>query len=247
MTEGRPAGGVVVRPPGVEPGVVRAAFDIPDEVAYLNCAYMSPLPTVVREVGAAAVGRKARPWEISVDDFFADAERLRALTARLMGADADGIAIVPSVSYAMAVAAANLPVGPGRRIVVLEEEFPSNVLPWRALATRGGAELHTVARPADGDWTGAIEAAVDERAAVVAVPNCHWTDGGLVDLARVGARARAAGAALAVDATQSLGALPLDLPAVRPDVLVAAAYKWLLGPYSLGVLYLRSEEHTSEL
>lgn len=72
---------------------------------------------------------------------------------------------------------------------------------------------------------------------MVAVPNCHWTDGSLVDLAVVGAAAREVGAALVVDVTQSLGAYPLDVEAVRPDFLVAAGYKWLLGPYSLGFMY----------
>jgi selenocysteine lyase/cysteine desulfurase len=218
--------------------VNRAEFDVPDGVAYLNCAYMSPLPRAVREAGAAAVARKARPWEIAPADFFTDAERLRALAARLLGGDAEGVAIVPSVSYAMAAVAGNLRVGAGERILVIDEEFPSNVYPWRALAGRTGAEVATVARPADGDWTAAVLAALDERVAVVAAPNCHWTDGGLIDLVRVGAAAREAGAALVVDATQSLGALPLDVAVVRPDAVVAAAYKWLLGPYSMALLHL---------
>jgi selenocysteine lyase/cysteine desulfurase len=65
-----------------------------------------------------------------------------------------------------------------------------------------------------------------------------------VDLARVGDAARAAGAAFVVDATQSLGALPLDVGSLRPDYLVAAGYKWLLGPFSVGYLYV-GEEHRS--
>lgn len=73
------------------------------------------------------------------------------------------------------------------------------------------------------------------------VSNVHWTDGGLLDLARVGERARAVGAALVVDATQSLGAYPLDIAEVRPDFLVTAAYTWLLGPYSLGYLWVAPE------
>jgi selenocysteine lyase/cysteine desulfurase len=77
---------------------------------------------------------------------------------------------------------------------------------------------------------------------VVAVPAVHWTDGGLVDLAAVAAGARAAGAALVVDASQSLGAMPLDLDAVRPDFLVTVGYKWLLGPLGLGYLYV-AERH----
>jgi selenocysteine lyase/cysteine desulfurase len=72
----------------------------------------------------------------------------------------------------------------------------------------------------------------------VTVPNCHWTDGSVLDLVRTGERAREIGAALVVDATQSLGAHTLDVSEVRPDFLVSAAYKWLLGPYSLGFLYV---------
>jgi selenocysteine lyase/cysteine desulfurase len=80
--------------------------------------------------------------------------------------------------------------------------------------------------------------AVDERTAVVAVLAAHWTDGGAVDLAAVAARAREAGAALVVDASQALGAVPLDLAAVRPDYLVSVGYKWLLGPVALSYLYV---------
>ena len=79
---------------------------------------------------------------------------------------------------------------------------------------------------------------MDDALALVAVPHCHWTDGTWVDLVKVGARAREVGAVLAVDATQSLGALPLNVAEVQPDYLVAAGYKWLMGPYSQGYLYV---------
>ena len=110
--------------------------------------------------------------------------------------------------------------------------------PWRELAAQTGASLVTIPRPADSDWTAALLAAIDERTAIAALPHCHWTDGGLVDLAVVGRRLRDVGAALVVDATQSLGALPFDVAAIDPDFMVAASYKWLLGPYSLGFLYV---------
>jgi selenocysteine lyase/cysteine desulfurase len=96
----------------------------------------------------------------------------------------------------------------------------------------------TVARPRDGDWTPSVVAAIDERTAVVAVPQCHWTDGSLLDLVAVGRAARAVGATFVIDASQSLGAMPLEIEAVHPDYLVAVGYKWLLGPFSLGYLYV---------
>lgn len=216
----------------------RSLFEIPDEVAYLNCAYMSPLMTAVREAGQAGVARKAQPWRIRPSDFFEESETARALFGTLIGADAEGVGIVPAASYGIGVAAANLPARVGQRIVLLAEQFPSNMYPWQDLAQRTGAEIIAIARPADHDWTRALLEAIDERTAVVAVPQCHWTDGGLVDLAPVGERARAVGAALVVDATQSAGVYPLDVTVIQPDFLVAATYKWLLGPYSLGFLYV---------
>ena len=216
----------------------RGLFEIPEGVAYLNCAYMSPQLRSAREVGERAVARKSRPWEITPDDFFEDVEKSRALFARLVGAEADGVALIPSVSYGIAVAAANVKVESGEDILILEDQFPSNVYSWRELAARKEAKVVTVPRPPDHDWTSAVLGHLGENTAVVAVPNCHWTDGSLLELRRIGGRAREVGAALVVDGIQSLGAHPFDVAEVEPDFLVASAYKWLLGPYGVGFLYV---------
>ena len=216
----------------------RHLFDVPDDVCYLNCAYMSPQLRPVRKAGEKAVSTKSRPWKVTPADFFDEPERSRELFARIIGGEPDGVAILPSVSYGMAVATTNVPVRKDQSILVLDEQFPSNVYPWRELAKQHGAKLVTVPRPPDHDWTTALLGHVDENTAVIAVPNCHWTDGSLIDLVRVGERAREVGAALVVDATQSLGAHPLDVESVKPDFLISAAYKWLLGPYSLGFMYV---------
>lgn len=221
----------------------RHLFEIPDDIAYFNCAYMGPLPRAAREAGERGTARKAQPWSITPADFFTDSETARGLFAGLIGASADDIAIVPAASYGIAVAAANIAIPKGKRALVLADQFPSNVYAWRERAAQDGGEVAAVARPADDDWTGAVLAALDERVAVVSLPHCHWTDGGLLDLVRIGERARAVGAALVLDVTQSLGALPLDVGAVRPDYLVAATYKWLLGPYAFGFLYVAPHRH----
>jgi selenocysteine lyase/cysteine desulfurase len=216
----------------------RDLFDIPAEVAYLNCSYLAPQLRSVTDAGRQAVGRKAAPWNISAADFFTGTEALRAQVARLIGGDAEGIAIIPSVSYGVGVAAANLKLAAGQEILVLEDEFPSNRYPWGPPAAAAGARIVTVPRPADHDWTAALLERIGEPTGVVAVPNCHWTDGGLVDLARVGEAARASGAALVVDVSQSLGVRPIDVAAVQPDVLMSVGYKWLLGPYALGYCWI---------
>lgn len=215
----------------------RALFDIPDDVTYLNCASMSPQLAAVTEAGLAGVRSKTAPWTLTARDWFDGAEPLRALFGRLVNADAGAIALVPSASYGLATAAANVPVRPGQSLLVLDREFPSNVYAWRELARRTGGRVRTVSCEPGQSWTDALLAAIDDDVAVVATPNCHWTDGSLIDLERVAPAARAAGAALVVDASQSLGAHPLDVELVRPDFLVAVGYKWLMGPYGLGYLY----------
>ncbi len=224
----------------------RELFDIPDDIAWLNCAYMSPLMRPAVAAGKAGMRGKARPWDITPPDFYTGPEEARALFARIINAEAREIAIAPSASYAMAVAARNLAAPADSRILLLEEQFPSNVYAWRELAARTGARIDTIARPADDDWTGAILAAIGPDVSIAALPNIHWTDGGLIDLERVGAALREVGAALALDITQSGGALPIDIKRVRPDFLACATYKWLLGPYSLGFLYIDPKYHEGE-
>ncbi len=218
-------------------GSQRALFDLPEDVVWLNCAQHSPALRSVTAAALSGIERKRHPWRLGPAQYQDDVAELRGLFGRLIGAKAGDIAIVPSVSYAISLAAANLSVPRGRQVVVLEEQFPSNIYPWRAAAARDGGAVVTVAGPADGDSTAAVLAALDERCAVLALPNHHWMDGGWLDLPRLAAAARDLGAALVLDATQSIGAAPFDVAAVRPDFLMAGAYKWLLGPYSFGFLY----------
>jgi selenocysteine lyase/cysteine desulfurase len=216
----------------------RDLFTIPHDITYLNCANMGPQLKSATEAGLEAVRANSAPWLRTAPDWFTGPERLRGLAARLLNADADCVALVPSVSYGIAVAASNVRVAPGQTIVILDQQFPSNVYAWRELARRTGAQVRTVRREQNHGWTEPLLAAIDSRTAVVAVPNCHWADGGRVDLERVATAARGVGASLVIDATQSLGAYPLDVASLRPDFLVAAGYKWLLGPYGLGYLYV---------
>ncbi|RMH65972.1 MAG: aminotransferase class V-fold PLP-dependent enzyme [Bacteroidetes bacterium] len=217
-------------------------FSLPEDLHYLNSAYMSPLLRQVEAAGIAGIRRKRNPATIDAADFFEESDRVRERFAALVNApDPSRIALIPSASYGLATAAQNLPVSRGARIVVAGEQFPSNVYPWRRLAAERGAVVHTVPAPAGPErgrrWNERLLDAITPGTAIVALGHVHWTDGTRFDLERIGGRAREVGAALVVDGTQSVGALPFDVQALQPDALVCAGYKWLMGPYSLGVAY----------
>jgi selenocysteine lyase/cysteine desulfurase len=216
----------------------RHLFDIPDDIAYLNCAYMSPLMKPALEAGTAGLARKTQPWQITPDQFFTGAEQFRSTAAELIGSSSDSIAIVPSASYGIATAARNLPLKKGQSILLLADQFPSNYYPWQRLAEENGASLTVVPWPEDNDWTSAVMNSLTAEVSIAALPHVQWTSGGRLDLVRIGQACREIGAALVVDLTQSLGALPFSEGDVQPDFAVAASYKWLLGPYSVGLLYV---------
>ena len=224
----------------------RHLFNIAEHITYLNCSYMSPQLRRVSEAGLRGMRRKETPWELNAADFFESSEKARQLFARLTGAEADDIAIIPSASYGISTAAKNLKLRRGEKIILLQDQFPSNVYPWQALARQYEARIEMLVRPADGNWTTALLSRIGLSTAIVALPHCHWTDGSLVDLVKIREACDKMNAVLVVDATQSLGALPFSVKKIRPDYLISACYKWLLGPYSLGFMYVHPSRQNGE-
>ena len=223
----------------------RHLFDIPDDIAYFNCAYYSPLLNESGNRLIEGVKSKSHPWERTPSDFFTDAEKIRKSVADIFGGESEGYAIVPSVSYGISTAARAVEpqLGKGDSILILEEGFPSNVLPWTRIAEERGVRLIKVPVPEDGNWTRAIINRMDKSVKVLALFTCHWTNGAYTDLVAI-RKAIGDDVILAIDATQSLGAMPFPMEGVKPDFLVAAGYKWLLCPYGFSLMYLSERWRT---
>jgi selenocysteine lyase/cysteine desulfurase len=218
-------------------------FDMPKDVTYLNCAYTSPLLKTARAAGEQAVQAKSQPWNITPAHFFSSIDPLRDLFSKLVDGSPDNVAIIPAVSYGIALAAKNLPFAAGQNIVVIEDQFPSNIYSWKRLTDEKNGTILTVAKPDDSNWTPAVIDRINSDTAIVAVPNCHWTDGTLLDLVRIKAQCKQVGAALVIDATQSLGALPFSVQEIQPDFLICDSHKWLLGAYGIGFCYVDPKWH----
>jgi len=218
-------------------------FSLPEGQHYLNCAYMSPLLRSVELAGREGLLKKRKPWEITPDDFFEDSNTIRSLFARLINAESGSqIAILPSASYGLSTVAKNLPPNSNKKIIVAGQQFPSNIYPWIRYCRESGSDLHIVKPPenpaARGEaWNLRILDAIDTDTLLVALGNVHWTDGTLFDLAKIGKRIREVDALFVVDGTQSIGALPFNQQKVQADAVVCAGYKWLMGPYSIGLGY----------
>ncbi len=217
-------------------------FSLPSGITYLNCAYMSPLMKQVEQAGVAGLKAKRNPTLIFPRDFFLQSALLRKEFAKLIRAqDAQRVAIVPSVSYGLANVAHNIRLHPSDKVIVLAEQFPSNYYPWQRLCQDSHARLVVVSPGQSAHrgktWNEKILEAIDNQTRVVALGHVHWADGTLFDLKAIRKHTTAVGALLVIDGTQSVGALPFDVADIQPDALVCGGYKWLMGPYAIGLAY----------
>jgi selenocysteine lyase/cysteine desulfurase len=213
-------------------------FPIIEKCVYLNHAGVGPLP----RRSAARMGMLAGWVSASGDRFWLErqeeAERVRGLAARLLGArEVHEIAFVENTSSGLSLVAEGVDWKPGDNVVGADFEFPSNVYPWMSLASRGVEYRRAPERDGRIDPEELL-ALIDDRTRILALSSVEYASGFRSDLARLGAACRERGVLFVVDVIQSLGALAIDVERDLVDVAVASAHKWLLGPEGIGLLYV---------
>lgn len=217
-------------------------FQLPVDIHYLNCGYMSPLLRSVEEAGMIGMQRKRNPSAVFSDDFFNQSETLRKLFGQLINCPAEQTAIIPSTSYALQAAMNNIGAHKGTHAITVADEFPSDYYTIRRWCDENKKELKII----KGDkkdyskgraWNQKILEAITPETSVVIMSSIHWTDGTKFNLKEIGKRCKEVDAFFIIDGTQSVGALPMEVNEFNIDVLVCAAYKWMLGPYSMGMAY----------
>jgi selenocysteine lyase/cysteine desulfurase len=203
---------------------------------------MSPLLKSVEEVGILALIQKRNPTTISPNDFFIKSEEIKGNFGKLIHCHPQQVAIIPSASYGLTTAVNNLPKNNGNTALVVSDEFPSGYYAIEKWCDENHKNLVTLKAPesfkARGEqWNQIILDSINEDTAAVLISTIHWTDGTLFDLQAIGAKCKKHQAVFIVDGTQSVGALPIDVVECQIDALVCAGYKWLMGPYSIGLAY----------
>ncbi|MDO5981294.1 aminotransferase class V-fold PLP-dependent enzyme [Flavivirga spongiicola] len=218
-------------------------FDIPLEITYLNIASQSPSFKAIYQAGLEGLKQKSLPYTIKTLDYFEPVSELKKLFAQLIEvADYNRIATMPSVSYGIATVANNIKLKSGDEILIIAEQFPSNVYSWQKLAEKYNATLKTVSIPESKtnrakSWNESILNAINSKTAVVAMGNIHWSNGTLFDLKSIREKTKSQNALLIIDGSQSVGALPFSVREIQPDALICAGYKWLFGPYGCAYAY----------
>lgn len=226
-------------PPGPGDADIAAEFPSLERWTYVNHAAVSPWPQ--RTVRAIEAFARSNHLDGPRDfpDWVANEQALRERAARLLGASAAEISLVPNTTEGICIVAAGLDWRAGDNLVTARGEFPSNRMAWAALAERG-VDLREVDLRAADDAEQALLDAMDEGTRVLAVSSVQWTDGLRLDLGRLGRACRRAGVLFFVDAIQQFGALRIDVGTERIDALAAGGHKWQMAPEGCGVFYCRA-------
>jgi selenocysteine lyase/cysteine desulfurase len=225
----------------------KSLFNLEENIHYISCATMSPNLKSVEQAGFEGIMRKSKPHLITQETFFETTEPVKKLFAQLINcSDPERIALIPSTSYGMAIVARNLGFKPnlraGQEILMVHEEFPSDVYAWEGVCMENGLITKTISPPQSLEnrgkiWNETLINSINANTCMVVISPTHWADGTRFDLEAIGRQCRLYGALFVVDGTQSTGALPIDIQQFKPDALINVGYKWLLGPYSSGVAY----------
>ena len=166
--------------------------------------------------------------------------RLRERSARLLNADsADDIALIANTSTGLNRIARGLEWQPGDNVVFPANDFPSNRLPWQALADR---EVEARSVELDGnDPERSLIAAMGPTTRLLSVSSVQYDTGLRLDLRRLGDACQRHGVLFCIDAIQHLGAVPLDVEEAGADFVVAGSHKWLMAPEGLALFWSRPE------
>ena len=217
---------------------IKKQFLLEENVTYLNTSNMSPLLRSVQKAGLSTLERRASPWTLTTKDWFGDSEMLRDKVAGVFDCASDDVSLIPSASYGLAIAAKNLKIKKGKSILILKDQFPSNYYVWHEIAKQQRLQLITVNKIPGESLTESVLKQIGSSTGIVALPNCHWITGDFIDLHIISDAVKSIGAYLVLDLSQSFGVMPVAIRKIDPDFAVSVGYKWMLGPYGVGYLYV---------
>ncbi len=166
-------------------------------------------------------------------------DETRVLAARLIGGNADEIALLGPTSLGLSLFANGIDWHPGDEVLCLRDDYPANVYPWLELRRRGVQVRYLSARHPGEVTPDAVASEIGPRTRLVALASCNFLSGHRIDIDGIGKALRERGVLFSLDAIQTLGAFPTMVTHV--DMLSADAHKWLLGPLAIGIVFVRKE------
>ncbi len=219
------------------------AYPVNRDMIWLNNCGTTPAGKHNREAMAVLMeGYSRRGVLAGAADLPKIGARIKAILADLLHCGPEEVALVHNTSEGMNFISHGLALEPGDEIILLENEYPSNVYPWRHWAQKGITLRTAPMGENPADFLEGLRKQVADRTRVVAVSAVHWCTGMPLPLAEIGAICKDRGITFVVDGAQGVGMQPMDVEKMHIDYMAFSAWKWLMGPVGLGAMYIRKEK-----
>jgi cysteine desulfurase / selenocysteine lyase len=218
----------------------RGEFAVTQRYVYLNHAATGVLPQSTVSTIEEYIHAHAQAGVLGTFPYDLRVPEYRAKIGKFIGAGGNEIATIPNTSIGANIVALGIDWQPGDRVVLCDNEFPANAVPWMALRERG-VEIVELGTDEERLTPDALRRAISPRTRVVTVSWVSYSDGYRHDLSALAEVAHEAGALFVVDAIQGLGVFPIDVRAMGIDALYSGAGKWMLALHGAGFLYIRED------
>lgn len=162
--------------------------------------------------------------------------RAREAASRLIGAGSDDVALTQNTTQGMNLGVESIGWREGDGVVSATTEHPGCLMPLHNLGKRFGVEVNLVSPPVTPEK---IENSLTPNTRLIALSHVDWTNGEVLPLQEICSVARKRGVLTLVDGAQSVGNIPVDVPATGVDMYAFTGHKWVLGPEGMGAFYVR--------
>ena len=230
---------MTLREPQGKPPLSRSQFAVTQRYVYLNHAATGILPQPTHAALGAFLDAQAGEGVVGIARYEMKMPAYREHIGRFIGASAAEIGVLRNTSDGANVVAQGIDWQPGDRVILSNNEFPANAIPWLALRRRG-VEIDFIDTSRERMTPGVLRARMTDRTRVVTVSWVSFEDGYRHDLEALAAVTHEREAWFCVDAIQGLGAFPLDVRAQGVDVLFSGGQKWLLALQGVSFIYVRA-------
>ena len=210
-------------------------FPVAKRQIFVAHAGVTPLPKCAADAMISHIRRSCEDHQ-EFGEVLRDIDRTRKVCADLIGADKSEIALLGPTSLGLSLFANGVTWRAGDEVVCYQDDYPSNVYPWMALASQGVKIRHLRPEKPGRITPELVERELSSRTRLVALASCHYLSGWRIDVDAIGALLHERGVLFSVDAIQTLGAFPFSARFV--DFLSADAHKWMLGPMAIGIVYV---------
>jgi cysteine desulfurase/selenocysteine lyase len=227
--------------PAIDWQAVHADFPVNRRLVWLNNCGISPPPGPVVAAMEAHLRAYAERAVLGVPSEHAVHTMVRRRLAGLLGAEPDELTLIHNTAEGLTFISHGLELARGDRILLLENEYPSNVYPWQHWRDHGVALDFAPLGATPAAFLAGFIAALTPQTRVVSLSAVHWCTGMPLPLEAIGALCAERGIDLVVDGAQGAGLVPLDVHRLGVTAMAFSAWKWLLGPLGLGVLYVRRD------